>query len=131
MTLSEYIKLMRREYNISQRELAKACGLSTGYISLIEKEYNPQTGKKMTPTLPILNKLAKGMKISLDELLNICDDMQVYLSPDAKLISDISKKELDETDISEPKREMIELIMNLPDEKVIRLYQIVQAALEL
>lgn len=56
------------------------CGLSTGYISLIEKEINPQTGKPMVPSLPVMNKLALGMGLTLDELLSMCDDMDVSLN---------------------------------------------------
>lgn len=123
MTLSEYIKNYRLENKISQRQLAADCSLSTGYISLIEKEYNPQTGKKMIPTLEVLNKLAKGMKIPLDELLSSCDDMQVTLSKEEKIIA--------EHDVSAIKRKMIDLILSLPDEKIELIYKISQAALEL
>ena len=123
MTLSEYIKNYRLENKISQRQLAADCSLSTGYISLIEKEYNPQTGKKMIPTLEVLNKLAKGMKMPLDELLSSCDDMQVTLSKEEKIIA--------EHDVSAIKRKMIDLILSLPDEKIELLYKISQAALEL
>jgi len=65
---------------MSQRQLGAQCGLSTGYISLIEKEVNPQTGKRMVPSLPVMNKLASGMGVTLDDLLSMCDDMDVTLS---------------------------------------------------
>ena len=45
MKLSEIIKKYRKEHDLSQRQMGARCGLSTGYISLIEKEINPQTGK--------------------------------------------------------------------------------------
>lgn len=80
MKLSEIIKRYRLEYGISQRQMGAQCKLSTGYISLIEKEFNPQTGKKMVPSLTVMNKLATGMGITLDELLAMCDDMDVNLS---------------------------------------------------
>jgi len=80
MKLSEIIILYRNNHGLSQRQLASKCGLSTGYISLIEKEINPQTGKRMIPTLQVLNKLSAGMGMSLDELLSACDDMEVSLS---------------------------------------------------
>lgn len=80
MKLSEIIKKYRESNNMSQRQLGAQCGLSTGYISLIEKEVNPQTGKRMVPSLPVMNKLASGMGITLDDLLSMCDDMDVTLS---------------------------------------------------
>lgn len=90
MKLSELIIRYRKEQDLSQRQLAARCNLSTGYISLIEKEINPQTGKRMIPTLQVLNKLSTGMGLSLDELLSACDDMDVSLSAgaDAMLINE-------------------------------------------
>lgn len=77
MTLAELISEYRKNHNLSQRQMCAQCGLSTGYISLIEKEVNPQTGKPMVPTLTVLNKIATGMGLSLDELIAMCDDMPV------------------------------------------------------
>lgn len=86
MKLSEIIKQYRESHDMSQRQLGAQCGLSTGYISLIEKEVNPQTGKRMVPSLPVMNKLASGMGVTLDDLLSMCDDMDVTLS-DKDIIS--------------------------------------------
>lgn len=80
MKLSELIGEYRRKHGLSQRQMAARCGLSTGYISLIEKEINPQTGKAMVPSLVVLNKLANGMGLTLDKLLSMCDDMPVDIS---------------------------------------------------
>lgn len=80
MKLSEIIKEYRESHDLSQRQLGAQCGLSTGYISLIEKEINPQTGKPMVPSLPVMNKLSIGMGLTLDELLAMCDDMDVSLN---------------------------------------------------
>lgn len=80
MKLSEIIKKYRESHDLSQRQLGAQCGLSTGYISLIEKEINPQTGKPMVPSLPVMNKLSIGMGLTLDELLAMCDDMDVSLN---------------------------------------------------
>lgn len=80
MKLSDVIKQYRSEHGLSQRQMGAQCGLSTGYISLIEKEVNPQTGKQMVPSLPVLNKISAGMGLTLDNLLAVCDDMDVTLS---------------------------------------------------
>ena len=80
MNLSELILNYLKEHSLSQRQFAARCNLSAGYVSLIVKEINPQTGKRMVPTLQVLNKLATGMGLSLDELLASCDDMDVSLS---------------------------------------------------
>lgn len=86
------------------------CGLSTGYISLIEKEINPQTGKPMVPTLTVLNKIAKGMGITIDELIATCDDMPVDMREKPTLAEEGGFT--DPLDI-----ELATLILQLPQEK--------------
>ena len=108
MKLSELIIEYRREHGIPQRQMASQCSLSTGYISLIEKEINPQTGKPMVPSLAVLNKLAKGMGITLDNLLSVCDDMPVDISATEKTVLD----EKDGLDL-----EIAEIILSLSESK--------------
>ena len=108
MKLSELIIEYRREHGISQRQMASQCSLSTGCISLIEKEINPQTGKPMVPSLAVLNKLAKGMGITLDNLLSVCDDMPVDISATEKTVLD----EKDGLDL-----EIAEIILSLSESK--------------
>ena len=108
MKLSELIIEYRREHGISQRQMASQCSLSTGYISLIEKEINPQTGKPLVPSLAVLNKLAKGMGITLDNLLSVCDDMPVDISATEKTVLD----EQDGLDL-----EIAEIILSLSESK--------------
>lgn len=79
MTIGEAIKKYRNDNKMSQREFAKKCGLSNGSISLLEKGVNPKTNEEITPSLPSLNSIAKGMGISLDNLLNIIDDSAISL----------------------------------------------------
>lgn len=108
MKLSELIIEYRRDHGLSQRQMASQCSLSTGYISLIEKETNPQTGKPMVPSLTVLNKLAKGMGITLDRLLSVCDDMPVDISTTEKTVLD----EKDGLDL-----EIAEIILSLSESK--------------
>lgn len=79
MTLANLIIEYRNVHGLSQRQMGTRCGLSTGYISLIEKEINPQTGKPMVPTLTVLNKIAQGMDMTIDRLISLCDDMPVEM----------------------------------------------------
>ncbi len=80
MKLGTFVKTYRKEHgNISQRELAEKCGLSNAIISMIEKGMNPSTSQPITPTLPTLRKLSAGMNITLDDLFNAVDEMNVSL----------------------------------------------------
>ena len=77
MTFSELLIKYRSDHSLSQRKFAEQCNLSNGYISMLENNLNPSTGKPVIPTLPALNKIAHGMGISLDELLSMVDDNAV------------------------------------------------------
>lgn len=82
MTLKELIISYREKNDLSQRQFAQKCDLSNGYISMLEKGTNPNTGLPVTPTIPVLTKLAKGMNLSLHQLFSLADDMPVdILSP--------------------------------------------------
>ena len=69
MTLKDLVIKYRADNGLSQRQFALQCGLSNGYISMLEKGINPSTGAKITPTLQALNKLAAGMHTTLNERL--------------------------------------------------------------
>ena len=77
MTLKDLVIKYRADNGLSQRQFALQCGLSNGYISMLEKGINPSTGAKITPTLQALNKLAAGMHTTLNELFTLVDDMDV------------------------------------------------------
>lgn len=79
MKLGTLIKEYREAHDLSQRQFAIMCDLSNGYISILEKGINPNTGRPVTPTLPQLKKLATGMHMSLSELMEKVDDMPVDL----------------------------------------------------
>lgn len=80
MKLGELIKSYRDEHSLSQRQFANQCGLSNGYISILERGVNPNTGKPVTPTIPQLKKLADGMGITMSAMLEQVEDMSVDLT---------------------------------------------------
>ncbi len=77
MNLGELIKTYRLENGLSQRQFAILCGLSNGYISMLENGKNPSTNEPITPTLTQLQKIAVGMQLPLMDLLSVIDDMPV------------------------------------------------------
>ncbi len=74
MTLQEFIIQYREEHNLSQRELAKKCGLSNGYISMLESGKNPNTNEPIIPKIDVFVRMASGTNMTVDELLTIIDD---------------------------------------------------------
>ena len=98
MTLSELLKEYRKKHELSQRQFANKCGVSNANISMIENNMNPKTGQPLTPSLPMLKKIAGGMNLSLDELFSLTDDFMIDLSNgqsyDQKTILDPDVQEL-------------------------------------
>lgn len=81
MKLGELIVAYRKEHKLSQRQFAKKCGgLSNGYISMIENDFNPATNKGITPSIDKLVCIASGMDMSVSDLLQMCEDMPSDLS---------------------------------------------------
>lgn len=108
MTLKDLVIKYRADNGLSQRQFALQCGLSNGYISMLEKGINPSTGAKITPTLQALNKLAAGMHTTLNELFTIVDDMDV----------DVKTPALSEEDgLASVDMEIISLLAGLSDAK--------------
>ena len=56
------LKKLRKEHNLSQEELALLCGIDRTYVGRIEK-------LKRNPSLIILQKIADGLKIKINDLL--------------------------------------------------------------
>lgn len=75
MTLGEFIKAYREKNNLSQRQFADRSGVSNGYISMLEKNENPKTGQPLTPSMPVLKKIASALGMSVNELCSFVDDM--------------------------------------------------------
>lgn len=112
MTLKDLIIEYRNDHGLSQRQFATACGLSNGYISMLEKEMNPNTKLPVTPTLPKLKQLASGMGMSLTDLLVKLDDMPVEL-----ILDDADSKKLVPEIEDELDAEIMKIISGLTPEK--------------
>ena len=61
--LSGMIKRRRTEVGLSQRALAKLVGVSDAYITQLE------TRERINPSLDVLKKLAKALKVTVAELV--------------------------------------------------------------
>lgn len=79
-TLGAIIKNFREEHGLSMDAFADLSGLSKGYISMLEKNINPRTGKSITPSLDTYNSVAKALNVDLDGLLSMVDgNEEVFL----------------------------------------------------
>lgn len=115
MDLRSFLIKYRSEHDLSQRQFSEACGMSNGYISMIERGKNPKTQLPVTPTLTALKKIASGMGMTLSSLLTEVDDMEVNLTGDSSKKKTALNKEsglMDGTD-----SEIVSIILSLSQDK--------------
>jgi transcriptional regulator with XRE-family HTH domain len=122
MTLGQIIKQYRTEHHLSQRQFAILCGVSNGYISMLEEGKNPKTNEPIIPSLMTLKKLASAMAMTLDELMIAADEMPITLSLDIEpnlpeidlqLFARGEKYEA----LTEAESEILKLFRMIPEEK--------------
>ena len=96
MHIGEYINNYLLTNKISQRQFAKQCGLSNGYISMLINNVNPKTGRPIIPSLSALLSISRAMGITIDDLFDRVDDMLVDISVAKNLPTAKSSEHLDE-----------------------------------
>ena len=127
MTLGQYVRQYREEHNLSQRKFAEMCGLSNAYISILEEGKSPKTGKDLIPKIDSLMRIANAMGISLDQLLDTIDDMQVDIStvskaqklaaPKIQLVTVEINEEKKQAPLTQKELQLLELFRLLTDEE--------------
>lgn len=84
MELKDYIKAYRARHELTMEQFAVLSSLSKGYISMLEKGQNPQTKRKIVPSITALNNIARAMNMDLNELLETIDDLEISLDKEAE-----------------------------------------------
>lgn len=95
MTLGEIIKEYRNAHNLSMDAFSEKSGISKAYISLLEKNKHPQTGKPIAPSIQCIKQAAEGMSMDFNLLFSKIDG-NITLN-DTNSEKSLSKK--DERDI--------------------------------
>jgi transcriptional regulator with XRE-family HTH domain len=119
MTLGDYIKSYREANQCSMDEFARRSGMSKAYVSILERNYNPSTQKPPVPSLETIMGVASVIGIDFDTLIASLDGGQK--------ISLITKATPEADQLSKEKRELIEQIMTLPEEKIRLLLQVAKS----
>lgn len=77
MHLGEVIKKYRYDHGkMSMQAFANKCGLSKGYIAMLERNKNSKTGEPVIPSVETFAKVADAMGITLDEISQMVDENQ-------------------------------------------------------
>lgn len=115
MNIGTIIENYQREHLMSEREFAKKCGLSHTHINSLKKGIT-SAGKKFTPTVDTLRKVAAAMGISLQTLMMEVEDLEI-------------KWEEKDTVIPPAKMELINRVLTMDDiqlDRLARLLDIVE-----
>lgn len=93
MTLGKIINNYRSENKMSMDEFSIRSGISKATISILENNRNPQTGKKPTPTIDTIRKVALAIGCDIDEIFSKLDkDSIINISDSDMGISEFDKK---------------------------------------
>ena len=76
MKLGELLKAYRTEHRLSMDAFCELSDLTKGYISMLEKNEHPKSKKPIVPSYETIEKIAKGMQISVEGLIDMLDDDQ-------------------------------------------------------
>ena len=114
-----FIRELRIQKNIGQRDLAKKIGVSPSYLNDIEKE------KRSAPKLAVIKKLSKYLETNLDELNDlagvskkeVAPDISEYMEKNPKIISLI--RSIKNNNLNETQIESIEKSINKNDTKAL------------
>lgn len=80
MTLGDIIRTYRAEHKMSMDAFSEKSGISKAYISLLEKNKHPKTGKPIAPSIQCIKQAADGMNMDFNLLFSqIDEDIQVSL----------------------------------------------------
>lgn len=75
MHLGDVIKQYRRDHGkMSMQAFADKCGLSKGYIAMLERNKNSKTGEPVVPSAETFIKTAGAMNMTLDQLSRMVDE---------------------------------------------------------
>lgn len=90
MTLGEIIKSYRNEKQMSMDVFSERSGISKAYISLLEKNKHPKTGKPIAPSLQCIKQAADGMNMDFNELFSLLDgDVTINETPNNDFVRSI------------------------------------------
>lgn len=73
MNLGDTIHAYRKEHGMTIEDFGNKAGLTKGYVSMLERNYNARNGKEVTPSIRTYTKCAIAMEMEVDELLRLVD----------------------------------------------------------
>lgn len=77
MTLGDITREYRKTHNMNMQDFAKLCGLSKAYISILERNYNPKSGKAPVPSLETIRAISAVIGKDFNDVIAALDGEQI------------------------------------------------------
>lgn len=74
MTLGDIIKEYRVQNSVTMEYAASLCGITKGYVAMLERNVNPKTGRPVKPTIETILKVCNGLNLDVNEVFDRLDD---------------------------------------------------------
>lgn len=74
MTLGDIIKKYRTENGVSMEYVANLCGITKGYVAMLERNVNSKTGRPVKPTIETIAKVCNGLHLDINTVFDSLDD---------------------------------------------------------
>ena len=81
MFLGQIIKDYRKKNKLSMKDFAELASISKQYVSVLEKNQDPRTGKPIIPSIPVIKSVAQAMKLDFDTVFNMLGDEELVALP--------------------------------------------------
>lgn len=108
MTLGDIIKEYRMSHKLSMDAFSDKSGISKAYISLLEKNKHPKTGKAIAPSIQCIKQAADGMDMDFNTLFAMIDgDVDLKDESDSKQVTLTRRDERDIEKILDQTREQL------------------------
>lgn len=86
MTLGTLIRAYRDEHQMTMQEFASRCGLSKAYISMLERNRNPKSGKPPIPSLETIRSISASIGMDFNQVIALLDGEQELRLPIASSV---------------------------------------------
>lgn len=116
MTLGDVIKSYRDENKVSMEYVANLCGITKGYVAMLEKNVNPKTGRPVKPTIETIVKVCNGLHLDFNSVFDsLDDDYEINISTSQPSSS------APELELTEQEEKLIATFRSLNDSQKVRL----------
>lgn len=117
--LGQFVKQRRMDLGLSLRDFGKLCGISHTTIDIIERGYDPRTGKPVNITNTTFDKLSTGMGEPIEKLVALSSGAEQ--KEQAPAMSE---------GLSETKRKLIEFSQSLSEEQAALVLRVLKSIVE-